>query len=340
MSTLGALSAPPAISVVIPTLGRRPEVLGRALGCLERQSAGREDFEVIVVGDAAGEAADLPAGLPTDPPTAAAAGARTLRAARPGASAARNHGWRAATAPLVLFLDDDVLADPGLVAEHLAAHAADPRPQLAVLGDVRWADELRRTPFMRWLDEGIQFDYGRLEDGQDAGWGRFYTANLSVKRELLERVGGFDEERFPFGYEDLDLGLRAHRDAGLELRYSRAASAQHLHQPRLVQWRTRVARIAASERRFVERHPEVEPHFLGRFGAASRAAPARGLSARLASVVPVWVPWLGPRAKASADAVFAQDLAPRFLAAWERAGDTPAGERAGDTAGQPVRDAT
>ena len=37
---------------------------------------------------------------------------------------------------------------------------------------------------MEWLDDGVQFDYGRIE-GTEAGWWHFYTANVSVKRVLL-----------------------------------------------------------------------------------------------------------------------------------------------------------
>jgi GT2 family glycosyltransferase len=312
------MSAEPAISVVIPTLGRRPEVLARALACLDARTGGPASLEVVLVADAAcAQGAEPAAGFPR-------LALRHLQAERAGASAARNAGWRAARAPLVLFLDDDILADPVAVAEHLAAHRDEPDPRTAVLGHVRWADELRSTALMRWLDDGIQFDYRWLRDGEDAGWGRFYTANLSIKRQLLERVGGFDEERFPFGYEDLDLALRLSRETGLRLRYRRAASAQHLHLPELAEWRTRVERIASSERRFVERHPDVEPYFLRRFSAAAAQPAPRGRGARLAAIAPPWVPWLGPRAQASAAAVFERDLAPRFLAAWERAGVTGA----------------
>ena len=39
-----------------------------------------------------------------------------------GPSAARNAGYRAAKADLLLFLDDDMLCDPELLAAHVAAH--------------------------------------------------------------------------------------------------------------------------------------------------------------------------------------------------------------------------
>jgi GT2 family glycosyltransferase len=303
------------VSVVIPTLGR-PALVGRVLDRLDAQT--ERGFEVIVVADAAeGELGALDA--------AVAGRARRLQAARPGASAARNAGWRAAERPLVLFLDDDILAGPALVAEHLAWHRDHPEPEVGVLGHVRWADELDVTPFMRWLEHGIQFDYPGIE-GIDAGWGRFYTANASVKRELVERAGGFEEERLPFGYEDLDLALRM-SELGFRLLYNRAAEAEHLHPMDLAFWRQRVRRIAASERAFVALHPDVPPYFHAMFSDAAAARPASRLGARVARVVPRRVPLLGPLVWGSLGGTYKQALAQPFLEAWSSAGSSPGGPK-------------
>lgn len=239
---------------------------------------------------------------------------RRLTAERPGASAARNTGWRAALAPLVLFIDDDVLPGPMLIAEHLAWHRQHSEDEVGVLGRMRWADELRVTPFMRWLEHGIQFDYPNIE-GIDAGWARFYTANASIKRKLLERVGGFEEEALPFGYEDLDLGLRMH-EHGFRLLYNRAASAEHLHPMDLEVWKKRVPRIALAERQFVALHPDFPPYFFNLFSASAAAPPARGRAARLAPWVPPSIPVVGPWVWMSVDAVYRQALAEPFLKTW------------------------
>ena len=288
----------PAISVVIPTLGRSP-VLPEALERLRAQEAA-PSFEVLVVADAS-----APAAVPA-----------TLRADRPGASAARNVGLREARAPIVLFLGDDILAGRTLVAAHAALHDRHPAEEVAVLGHVRWADRLRRTAFMAWLERGIQTDYGSIS-GDRAGWGHFYTTNLSLKRALALRAGGFDEE-LPFLYEDLDLGRRLH-DLGLDLRYALTAEAEHLHPPTLDEWRRRMEAVGAAERAFAEKHPDFEPYFLKRLGSAAAGKPARGWSARLAARVPEGVPVVGPRVRASAEAYFAQQLWPAFKRGYDRA---------------------
>jgi GT2 family glycosyltransferase len=302
----------PQITIVIPTLGR-PQLLGRVLERLDRQTAAADSFELVVVADAKerdSAALDrLVAGRPYR--------ARRLQAQKPGASAARNAGWRAAATELVLFVDDDILPEPPLVAEHLAWHRRHPEETVGVLGHVRWADELEVTPFMRWLEHGIQFDYPNIE-GVDAGWARFYTANASVKRGLVERVGGFEEDELPFGYEDLDLALRMHAH-GFHLLYNRAAVAEHVHPMDVEFWQRRVARIAVSERQFVARHPDFRPYFFEMFSAAAAAPPARRGIAALARAVPRRLPVLGPLVWGSADAAYKQALAAPFLESWRRA---------------------
>jgi GT2 family glycosyltransferase len=296
------------LTIVIPTLGR-PGLLSRTLDRLD----GQEGFEVLVVADAREEDLDgiraATRGRPFE--------TRVFQAETPGASAARNIGWREARAPLVLFLGDDILADPTLVAGHLSWHEQHPEETVGVLGDVRWADELRVTPFMRWLEDGIQFDYRRI-DGDEAGWGRFYTANVSLKRSLLERVGGFDEGRLPYLYEDLDLARRLF-ELGFRLLYNREASGEHLHPVTPESWRDRVAQIATAEHTFVELHPEVDPYFHDLFSAAARWPRARGRGVSLTRVVPRRFPWLGRRVWDSVDAYYRQQLAETFLSAWREA---------------------
>jgi GT2 family glycosyltransferase len=277
---------------------------------LERQIAGFDRYDVIVISDAAEENLAEVSTVADRRPYAM----RHLQGDRPGASSARNVGWRAAEAPVVLFLDDDVLPERRLVEEHISWHTRHPDDDVGVLGHVRWARELHVTPFMRWLENGIQFNYPSIS-GIEATWGHFYTANVSVKRSLLERVGGFDEESLPFGYEDLDLAYRMN-ELGLRLLYNRRASAEHLHPMTVEFWQRRVRRIAAAEYQFVRMHPDVPPYFLELFRSAAALPPARGRGARLARVLPPRTPFIGPIIWRYADIAYRQALAPNFLDTW------------------------
>jgi GT2 family glycosyltransferase len=314
-SSVDAGAGAPRLSVVIPTY-RRHAALARSLDALERQTVAANDFEVIVVDDPEEDDAEAVA-------EAVAAerrpfAARHLHRHARGVSAARNVGWRAARAPIVMFLGDDILGDRDLLEQHLRWQACHPDERVGVLGHVRWARELELTPFMRWLEHGTQFDYHTIP-GSEASWGHFYTSNVSVKRALLERAGGFDEQHFPFLYEDLDLGYRL-SDLGFRLLYNRRARAQHLHQTDLAEWRRRMAATALAERQWVALHPQLRPYFYEHFSAAAAHPVARGRTGRyLLRWVPTWMPWLGRRVWTNATIYYRQQLGPAFLQAWREA---------------------
>jgi glycosyltransferase involved in cell wall biosynthesis len=303
----------PELSVVLSTLG--------VLDGYSSQDAPPQSFELLVVTDLA----DPDPGAVGEAIGARGYPVRRLTGHIPGLSANRNTGWHAARTPLVLFTDNDTIPRPRLVSEHVAWHRRNRAEEVGVLGHVRWAPELRVTPFMRWLDHGIQFDYPRIE-GTEAGWGRFYGANVSVKRSFLARVGDFDEDNLPYGYEDLDWSYRASM-MGSRLLYAHDAVVDHLrHDMTLEFWKKRVRRIAVAERQFTRLHPEITPWFHRLFSHAIRQPAVRGRGVRLAPFVPRWVPWLGPRVWSATDLAYRQALAPHFLAAWdETAGVTGAG---------------
>jgi GT2 family glycosyltransferase len=176
--------------VVIPTRDREAR-LAFALESLAGQLE-PERFEVIVVRD--GDARPPFAGAPE--------GLRVRSLTRPGVAgptAKRNLGWRATEAPYVAFADDDCRAARGWLAALLAELGPDRVVQGRTEPD---PDELH---LLHGLARSL-----RVEG--PSGW--FETCNIAYPRDLLERLGGFDE-RFEFGGEDTDLGWRA-REAGAE----------------------------------------------------------------------------------------------------------------------------
>ena len=308
------------LSVVVSTLGNYGG-LTRVLDRLAEQTVDLGRFEVVVAVDMADpEPARVDDAIKSRPYAV-----RRLTGSRPGLSANRNAAVATVTSPLVLFTDNDTLAEPQLLKEHLAWHRENPGVKVGVLGQVRWAREVKVTPFMRWLDDGIQFDYPNIR-GTEAGWGRFYGANVSVKRELVEMVGGFDEERMPYLYDDLDFGYRASK-LGFRLLYNRNAVVEHLREMDIHFWISKVGRLAQVERRFVGIHPEIDPYFHRKFSEAAAAPKARGRGRHLVGLIPKGVPWLGPKVWTSADLYYRQQIAPHFLAAWDAAtSDEPPGE--------------
>ena len=243
------MTAAPALTVVIPTRDRLATLM-ETLARLDRQE-GDVPFEVVVVDDGSGDgtpeavergAADRPFEL------------TVLRQPGRGPAAARNRALASARAPVALFLNDDAWPRPDLTARHAAFHALHPEPEAALLGRIDLAPDPPPTPFMRWLHE-LHFDLGGIEDASDAGGARFFTANVSAKRALIERAGGFDEGFQSAAHEDIDLGLRLDA-AGMRLAYDASAVAEHSHPDDLGSAIARMRAVGEALAPFADRHPD------------------------------------------------------------------------------------
>lgn len=232
------------ISVLIPTF-RRARLLDRCLRSLDEQTAPAGSVEIVVVDDGSGDdtqavLAEWSERLP---------GLRYLQqATNQGPAAARNRAIREAGSPLVLFVDDDIVVSPDLVLLHLQRHTSARDPMLGVLGRVEWERDLEVTAFMRWLDQsGLQFAYDTwLQAGPvEPPYAAFYTANLSVSRDLLLEEGGFDE-RFPYpAYEDIELAWRL-AQRGFRMDYDPDLIAFHSRPIDLRTFCRRMAMVAES----------------------------------------------------------------------------------------------
>lgn len=185
----------PLVTVVVAT-HNRAGLLPWMLGGLAGQGA-----EVVVVDDASTDAT---------PRVLAQAGVTTVRLPyNAGPGAARNAGWRRATTDVVAFLDDDCRPEPGWVDALASAVAGADVVQGRTIPDPDASG--RRGPWSHTME------IPRLT-------GSFETCNIAYRRELLERLDGFDES-YRTG-EDVDLGCRA-VDAGARVVFAADAVVRH-----------------------------------------------------------------------------------------------------------------
>ncbi len=210
----------PPLSVVIPTRDRA----GMLDRCLAALRADLDDGdEVIVVDSASRDEAGVA-------DVATRCGARLIRCDRPGASLARNAGWRAARHATVAFVDDDVRVLPGWSAGLLGA--LDDREVVFVTGRIVVPDDQQAAE--RPVAVTSRTEPELLHPGVVGDLGA--SANLAVRRFALVAVDGFDETLGPGTWaasaEDLDLFDRLFREGFLG-RFEPAAVAEH------DQWRTK-----------------------------------------------------------------------------------------------------
>jgi glucosyl-dolichyl phosphate glucuronosyltransferase len=128
----------------------------------------------------------------------------------PGASGARNAGAARVRNPFLVFLDDDVRARPGWLAE-LLAPLEDPR----VIGTGGMTMPAWQGPRPQWFPDEFGWVVGASHAGlptEQAPVRNVWSENMAVRKSAFEAVGGF---RLGFGKvgstsrpEDTDLCIR------------------------------------------------------------------------------------------------------------------------------------
>ena len=210
-------STSPAVSIVIPTHNRRASV-ERTLRALAGQTYPLRAIEVIVVADGCTD------GTPRIADIHRPIAVRVIEQSKQGAAAARNRGAGAASADLLIFLDDDVEAWPELVAAHVRAHGSGGEPSVAI-GYLPPELQGRRDFFAIMLRAWWEAMFERMrEPGHRFVYSDLLSGNFSVGRALFTQVGGFDESLRC--HEDYELGLRLIA-AGARLRFAGDAAGRH-----------------------------------------------------------------------------------------------------------------
>ena len=259
-----------------PAAGVVGEGARRAAGAVGDGPCGSSvGLRVIVVDDGSADPAAVRA-------VAERAGATVLRHAAPrGPAAARNAGLAAAATPLVVFLDSDVVPEPGWLGP-LLARLADPAVGLVAPRIVALA------PVTGWLGryEAVR---SSLDLGPDPALvvPRSRVAYVPSAALLVRRAAagaGFDEDMHVA--EDVDLVLRLHA-AGWRLRYEPSGRVAHDHRTTLTAWWLRKAFYGTGAAPLALRHRgAVPPMVLSPWAAlasalllARRPGAAAGVSA-------------------------------------------------------------
>jgi GT2 family glycosyltransferase len=270
---------PVSVTVIIVTLNR-PECVRKCLECLAEQRPLPE--QVIVVDASRDEAtravvSDFPSVL-------------YLRNDNGFGrmTASRNIGLKRSTGDIIAFLDDDAFAHAGWLRSLIDAYDADDvgavggralnnQPGEATQG----AGKIGRLTKNGRLEGWFAADSGRVIDVEHV-----MGCNMSFRREVLARLGGFREDYPGISgvREDSDMCLRV-RQLGYRIRFTPFAVATHVGAPQAVGKRFDVRYVYYSARNhtvMLLRNRGMMSAIFCRYIAGSLAAAAAELIRRIA----------------------------------------------------------
>ncbi|MCU0606096.1 MAG: glycosyltransferase [Candidatus Edwardsbacteria bacterium] len=240
------------VSIVVPTYNRR-ERLRVCLAALREQDYDSSRYEIIVSDDGSSDGtADMVRSLPRDVPAIRYLGHENI-----GPAASRNLGIKASIGRWVLFIDDDVEAERGMVSAHVGAHLRGGNEKSFMLGYTPIALGRGDSPILRYVDRFWKRVYRRAAGQNPAQpWGLFITNNLSLRRDLLLDAGSFDEDFKGYSYEDSELGYRL-MQRGMAVRFLPGARAVHHVRLDLEGCCSQAYRAGRSAVVFWRKHPEL-----------------------------------------------------------------------------------
>lgn len=190
----------PKVSVVITSYNYE-RYIGETIESVLSQSY--PVFEVIVVDDGSAD---------RSPDVARKFGGivRVIEQENQGVCVARNNGARLATSEILTFVDSDDIWLPNKVEKQVAAFVSDDEVGLVSCGFRAFAPDGSTiyeslTGKSGWVADEILLMREEIINST--------ASSIAVRRDLFERVGGFDERREIFAAEDRDLCYRIARIA-------------------------------------------------------------------------------------------------------------------------------
>lgn len=203
----------PTVSIIVPVYNGG-QTLSSCLESLLNQNYPCDAYEIIVVENGStDETLSIAQRYPV----------RLLQSHQRGPAAARNLGIRHSHSEIIAFTDADCIAHPDWLAELVKPY--EDFTVGGVAGEILAYQDDERNIVERFSDE-----FSPLKNFI-SGAGEFlphlYTANASYRREVLQKVGGFNPDLFTA--EDVDLSWRVQLESNYRVRYAQQAIIYHQH---------------------------------------------------------------------------------------------------------------
>jgi len=215
------MSIKPDICVAIPTYNRGEMLIDTILDVLKQS---HNNLELIVLDQSVSHDLSTLRGLASIKDKRL----RYLKATPPSLPAARNLILKLSKAPIVLFLDDDVVLHKDMVKYHLKAFDNNPAIS-AVAGRVLQKGFPIEKSVLRFDEYGIS--HGVFTATNSAYTNTFPGGNHSIKVKDALSLGGFDTRYYYNAFrEESDMARRIIK-SGMKIYYEPKAALTHLAAP-------------------------------------------------------------------------------------------------------------
>ncbi|MBL7725346.1 MAG: glycosyltransferase family 2 protein [Chitinophagaceae bacterium] len=233
------------ISVIVPT-HNRADALELTLKELAKQDF-KEGWEVIVVNNNCTDNTDAVVAQQVFP-----VALKLVHEKKPGASAARNAGAKAAAGEYLIFIDNDILTKPDFLQRHY--DNLEKYKGCWFVGHAENLPELQKTAFGKFrksLDGVVSGGLTKIKGitGQ----------NTSMPRSHFVQLNGFDESFHVASGEDLELAMRA-QQSGITIYFDPAITVLHND------WAGSSIRDYCRRQRL---YSQTDPYFWMKYGEAS-----------------------------------------------------------------------
>lgn len=175
-----------------------------------------------------------------------------------GRAAARNSGISDADGEIIIFLDGDMEVQQDFVNAHV--EAIKPSSVVAITGKMYGDPDFPNTRLRKYL---FQYKYrGAKQFGEDSPIPYQYllTGNMSLKREVLQNCGNFDESFSGYGGEDTLFAYSIWKKYPKGLRYSEKPVSLDLQEYNLDDILTKMYQYGKNNLPIlIQKHPEMIP---------------------------------------------------------------------------------
>lgn len=175
-----------------------------------------------------------------------------------GLAAGKNLAIKNASSSIVVFMDDDDIASPELLMEHLKENKYTSE-STAILGYTDLIGSISADPLMHFATQVgcYLFSYPSIIPENIYDYTFFWGGRSSCKKSILLEHGLFDED-FIFGCEDIELGFRLSKKINFQVKYHPHAKSTMLRRISYDDFCNRAFKQGHSNALFLKKHPCLE----------------------------------------------------------------------------------